>query len=772
MARRWRRGLRSSASAVRHRAIRGLVGFIVLASALEAAVLYGRVREAGSGASLPYVTVCLPDAAEGTSTDERGWYRLRTTCSGSVRVEFSAVGYRPFACTLDLASTQVFRLDVGLELDPVPVSGVVCSAERARSEREVDLSVRRLATRDLTVMPAMVEPDVFRSFQSIPGVLSVSDFSSALYVRGGSPDQNAILLDGVPLYNPFHLSSLFSTFNTDALDQAELYAGAFPAQYGHAISSAMDVTTRRGNPERVAGRWDVGLVSSRLLLEGPLPRGSFLVAGRRAYTEIASRVVAQISGDTLFSLPYYFYDLQSRVDFDPTFDDHLSLVVLYSRDAIDSTDEYSSSQFHWGSRALALEWSLLSSSGVRLTTQVSHSGNDASLRYLVTSLFDDSLKTKTASYGLRTDARFVPDSLHELLGGWEATVFDLSSRRTRDTEVWWDNAPPSPVYAGVYLGDKWRPLTGLLVQPGVRVEYFSSGSHFRVSPRLSAKKFLSPGFSLSAGLGRYYQYLSTPFPRDELLVRAPALFFQQLVPADSILEPAWADHLVLGAEKWLTGDIRVLAEAYYKRMQNLLETDLYFDPSDEPDFDPLELYPIGLVDAEAEIRSGTGRSAGLDVLLRSSYGWVGYSLAFARRQFLGDEYYPVFDARHNLTLAGTIGLGRGWAVSVQWLLRTGFPDTGPVGWYSIVITDPVTGERYLRRRPLRDDRLRYPAYHRLDAGIEKSFSLLGLELTTYLQVVNVYARQNVLWYSYNQGKREPFVLLPLPIPSLGLRGRF
>ncbi|UCG41775.1 MAG: TonB-dependent receptor [candidate division WOR-3 bacterium] len=735
-------------------------------------MLHGRVRETGSGVPLPYVTVLLPDAGEGASTDERGQYRLRTSCSGPVRVEFSAVGYRPFACTLDLAGTQVLRLDVGLELAPVPVSGVVCSAERARSEREVGLSIRRLAARDLAATPAMVEPDVFRSFQSIPGVLSVSDFSSALYVRGGSPDQNAVLLDGVPLYNPFHLSSLFSTFNTDALERAELYAGAFPAHYGHAISSAVDVTTRRGNSERLAGRWDVGLVSSRLLLEGPLPRGSFLVSGRRAYTEIASRVVAQVSGDTLFSLPYYFYDLQSRVDFDPTFDDHLSLVALYSRDAIDSTDERSSARFHWGNGAFSLRWRHLFPSGLGLTTQASYSGSDASLRYLVRSWFDDSFKTKTASYGLRSDARFVPDSLHELLGGWEVTVFDLSSRRTRDTTVWWDNAPPSPVYAGVHLGDKWRPLSGVLVQPGVRAEYFSSGSHFRVSPRLSAKKFLGSGFSVSAGLGRYYQYLSTPFPRDELLVRAPALFFQQLVPADSVLAPARADHLVLGAEKWLTGDIRVSAEAYYKRMQNLLETDLYFDPSDEPDFDPLELYPIGLVNAEADIRSGTGRSAGLDILLRSSHGWVGYSLAFARRRFLGDEYYPVFDARHNITLAGTIGLGRGWAVSLQWLLRTGFPDTGPVGWYHIVITNPVTGERFLLRRPLRDDRLRYPAYHRLDTGVEKSFSLLGLEITAYLQVANVYARQNVLWYSHNQGKREPFVLLPLPIPSLGLRGRF
>jgi len=207
-------------------------------------------------------------------------------------------------------------------------------------------------------------------------------------------------------------------------------------------------------------------------------------------------------------------------------------------------------------------------------------------------------------------------------------------------------------------------------------------------------------------------------------------------------------------------------------MGNLLETDLYFDPSEDPDFNPFNLYPISLVHANTVIRTGTGRAAGIDLLVRSGVGWVGYSLAVARRQFVGDEFYPVYDSRHSINAGGTIALGRGWSATLQWVFRTGFPDTGPVGWYGQVYVNPVTGHRYFWWRPLQADGLRYPAYHRLDAGIEKSFHLRGVELTCYLGVFNVYARKNVLWYGYEYGERKPYVLIPVPLPSLGFRGSF
>jgi len=744
----------------------------VWATAVNATVLSGYVRDAVSGEPVPYAAAATPDHAAGTAADKDGYYILRA--AGVSLIEFSAIGYQPRTCTLDAAVTGVVRCDVRLRRVPIQMPGVTASAARERARHEVDVGVRRLAVRDVMLAPRLIDPDIMRSFQSQPGVVAVSDFSSALYVRGGSPDQNAVLLDGALTYNPCHLSGLFSSFNADALEAAELHAGAFPAQYGHAVSSVLDVTTRRGNSERFAGRWDAGLLTSRLLLEGPLPKGSFLVAGRRAYTQVATGVMARVTHDSLFSLPYYFEDLQGRADLDLSQQDWLTFSGYLGYDAIDSADANDTAQFHWGSRAMSLKWRHVFGPGLVLTSLANHGASSAALKYVWSPSpvpTYDRLSMTSGSFSLHSDIDYRRDSVHALTGGYEATLFEVSSRRSADTNVLWDNQS-RPFYAALYAGDKWHPQPRLLVQPGLRGEFFSSGRYFRVSPRLSAKYFLREDLSLTAGIGRYYQYISTPFPRDELLVRAPALLFQLMVPADSGRPPVWADHVVVGAEKWLPNGMQLTAEAYYKRMGNLLETDLYFDPSDEPDFDPLNLYPIALVNANAGIRSGTGRAAGVDLLVRSGAGWVGYSLAVARRQFVGDEFYPVYDSRHSINAGGTVPLGRGWSANLQWTFRTGFPDTGPVGWYEDVFVYPITGSRVFYWRPYSAEGLRYPSYHRLDAGIEKSFRLRGVELACYLEVFNVYARQNVLWYSYENGRRKPYVLIPVPLPSLGLRGSF
>jgi hypothetical protein len=484
--------------------------------------------------------------------------------------------------------------------------------------------------------------------------------------------------------------------------------------------------------------------------------------------------MSRVTHDSLFSLPYYFYDLQGRADFGLSRRDWLSLSAYTGHDAIDSASAWDTAHSHWDSRTVSLKWRHEFAPGLVLTSVVGQSASNALLRYVYpaeTGWTRDRLGMSTSIPSLHSTVHYRPDSVHAMVGGCEATLFDLSNLRTADTNVLW-NVNARPVYAALHAGDKWRPRADLLVQPGVRLEYFTGGHYFRVSPRLAAKYFVREDLSLSAGVGRYYQYVSTPFPRDELLMRAPALLFQQLVPADTDFAPVWADHLVAGAEKWFANGMRLSAEAYYKRMGNLLETDLYFDPTDHPDFDPLNCYPLSLADANARIRSGSGRAAGIDLALRAGIGWVGYGLSVARRQFLGYEFYPVYDSRHSINAGGTLSLGRGWSAALQWVFRTGFPDTGPVGWHQEVIEDPTRGIRYFRWVPVQAEGLRYPAYHRLDAGIEKSFRLRRVELTCYLEVFNVYARRNVLWYSYTNGEREPYVLMPVPLPSIGIRGRF
>jgi len=374
--------------------------------------------------------------------------------------------------------------------------------------------------------------------------------------------------------------------------------------------------------------------------------------------------------------------------------------------------------------------------------------------------------------GFKEDFTVFVDSGQTLKFGAEVKRFDLRNYLSADTVVFWDLGE-QPWYAALYAADQWRPQPQLLVNAGIRTEYFSNGSQLRVSPRLSAKYFLREDLAARAGYGLYYQYLSIPFPRDEVIAKLPATFFQQWIAAGEKYPPVSAAHYGLGGEKWLGSDLQLSLEGYYKKLANLLETGSMLPGIGEG---PEEVDTV-------KFNVGSGWAAGGEMLLRRKGSWVGYSLAFTRRTFDSVSFYPVFDARHNFNVAWTTSLGHGWNLSLQWLLRTGFPYTGPIGQYQHVQEspwrEPGNDELHYYWVPIggRRGNYRLPAFHRLDLGFEKGFRLLGADWAFYFQVINAYARKNVLWYDYETDQhgrivRVPMSLLPIPIPSFGVRGSF
>jgi hypothetical protein len=757
------------------------VGFA--GSRLDAATISGFVKDSRTGEPLPFVTVYLSDQSAGTVSDRSGYYVLSGVPAGERTVVYSMIGYRPVERRFVLMRDEAARFDARLENEPIPVRGVTVSAARERFKREVDVGVRRLDIKDLKMAPGMIEQDLFRSLATLPGVVAVSDFSSALYVRGGSPDQNLILLDGVTVYNPYHLGGLFSTFNLDAVSNAELHAGAFPAEYGGAVSSVLDVEMKQGNSERLAGKWDVGLLTTKLMLEGPLPRGSFLVAGRRTYIDAVTWAIDKIVDDSTFRvyLPYYFYDLQAKAHFDLSPQDRLTLSGYSGDDVIYIKDSTSKMDFRWGNYTLAAMWRHIFSPAVLATTMLTHGRNRVGLTAvdypgagMTGDTSESDLTMRVSDVSLKEDFTVFVDSGQTLRFGAEAKRFDLHDFLGEDTAVFW-NLREQPCYAALYGADKWRPWRPLLINAGVRAEYFTGGGYFRASPRVSAKYFLREDLAISAGYGLYYQYLSIPFPRDEMIAKLPATFFQQWIPASDRYEPVSAANYVLGGEKWFGDDIQLSGEGYYKQMAHLLETGSMLPGiGEEP----------GTGDT-VKFNVGSGWAAGGEFLLRRKGSWVGYSLSVARRTFDSTSFYPIFDARHNFNVAWTTRLGRGWSLNLQWLFRSGFPYTGPIGQFQYVGEGggwhpPFTEEPLYYWMPLNGRRGNYrlPPYHRLDVGVEKGFKLFGIGWTWYLQVINVYAQKNVLWYNYSSidenGRvvREPFTILPIPIPSFGIRGGF
>lgn len=776
----WLSGVRRRASRVSP-ALRCCAALLLFAAgAAEAATLYGFVRDSASGEPLAFASVYLSDRSAGTASERNGYYILSGLPAGRVTITWSLVGHRDVEREFTLAENASVRADVRLAVEAIPVSGVTASAARERFRREVDIGVRRLELPELKIAPGMIEQDLFKSLQSLPGVLAVSDFSSALYVRGGSPDQNLVLLDGVTVYNPYHLGGLFSTFNMDALAGAELKAGAFPAEYGGAVSSVLDVEMKQGNSERVSAKWDVGLLTSKVMVEGPIPRGSFLVAGRRTYIDAVTWTIDKLIRDSTISvyLPYYFYDLQGKLNLDASERDRLTFSAYSGDDVIDIKDEFDRLSFRWGNYALALKWRHIFSPRLVATTMAVRGRNRVSLLqefFPQDTTWGDSSRAELAfgvsDWGGKSDWTLFVDSSHTARFGVEAKLFDLRNYFKSDTFTFW-NQRSRPTYAALYAADKWRPVEAVLLDAGVRAEFFSGGSYLRASPRVGAKYILADDFALNAGWGLYYQYLSIPFPRNDELVKLPALFFQQWLPCDSVHAPVEAMHWALGAQKGLGQGFELGVEGYYKSMQNLLETQSML-PGVGPD-------PGG--EDTATLAVGTGWAAGGEVLLRRQGSSISYSLAFTRRTFDSTAFWPVFDSRHNLNLALALPLKHGWAITSQFLFRSGFPFTGPVGQFQYVGEDPgwrEGGNEWYWWTPLggRRGNYRLPAYHRLDLGFEKRFRLWRADWAVYLQVVNVYAAQNVLWYEYytdenGRIEREPFVLLPVPIPSFGIRGGF
>lgn len=737
-------------------------------------MISGFVKDAESGEVIPFADVYLKDENIGTLTDRNGYYVLSSIPEGEHTVAVSIIGYRPVEKIILIRGGERVRFDARLKSEPVPLKGITVTAERERFKKEVDVGVRQLKLRDLKMAPGFIEQDLFKSLQILPGVAAISDFSSALYVRGGSPDQNLVLLDGVNVYSPYHLGGLFSTFNLDALKNAEFHAGAFPTEYGGVVSSVLDVEMKQGNSEHFEGRWDVSLLSSKVVLEGPIPKGSFLIAGRRTYIDAFTYGVSKLLGKKGIYFPYfpyYFSDLQSKVNLDLSEKNRLTVSGFFGDDVICFGDKKNEkSDFRWGNYTLGLKWRYLFTPKIFSALLLTKSRYRMALTNVYsiseTETGEVKLRLGIGDIGMKGDITYFPHPNHTIKIGGEGKLLNIYNLLKQDTVTFLDSHE-KPDYASLYLLDKWQYTPKFLLNLGLRGEYFTGGDYFRLSPRLGAKYLLRDDFALKAGHGHYYQFLNIPFPRNEIMMKLPVFMFEQWLPANENFKPASAIHYTVGAEKWLASDVNLSLEGYYKTMDNLLEINMPF----------AWLGGENSKNDSLVFNIGTGWASGVEVLLKRKDSWIGYSFAVTKRTFDSVSFYPIFDSRHNFNIAWTLPLGRTWNLSLQWIYRSGFPYTGPIGRYQYVEIDPNGGENYYWVLIYgRRGGFRYPAYHRLDVGIEKAFKLFGVRFTGYLQVVNLYARKNVLWFDYDfdtePPKRKPFSMLPIPIPSFGIRGSF
>lgn len=755
--------------------------------------LVGSVTNVGSGAPVRAdLTIDRPRRA--TRSDSTGRFTFRDIPAGRTRLRAVSFGYEPFDTTVTIRGGDTLTITLRLKFVPqalAPVRTIAKSPERTRFEEQATPSVVSISAAEVRRVPAIGETDVLRSVALLPGVVARNDFSAGFNVRGGEADQNLVLLDGIPIYNPFHLGGLFGTFIDKAVSGVDVITGAFPSRYGGRLSSVLDVKSLEETRRGAHGTAEVSLLSSSLFGGGTVDQGklSWNVAARRTY---ADKVVEVIRGSNDF--PYHFQDAQLRTRLLLPNGGSLGLTaytgkdLLYHQDEsvqvinnpggpIDITDDDNETiTFDWGNRVAGLTLNQPLGSRTSLSQRLAYSRFGTHFELPSQSVYLAQSVTELQLAGSITHAR----AHHTITGGYEAASYRTSYREQIAIDGGDENGDDvefpdplatdgdttmrqRPAMAGVFAEDLWKPSDRWIVRAGVRGEYVSGANWLGVSPRVSVKFFATPRLAFTAGGGRYSQWMRAM--RNEDL---PIRVFDLWMGSDKSIPVSTSTQFGVGAERWLSDTRFLRIEGYSKTYDRLAEPASTVDPRIRPSL----------------LRYYDGRSYGVDFYLRQLdrngfSGWIAYSYGVTERERDGASYWPAHDRRHNANVvAGYAPPQSRWALGGHLGVATGTPYTGWAGLMNRYRYDPIRnvwggpgsdGSEDVRG-PRNGDR--FPFYWRLDLSAERRFEIGGATVKPYLNIVNVFNRKNVFLYTIDTATDPPLVKgasqLPF-LPSLGLR---
>ncbi|MEZ4698096.1 MAG: TonB-dependent receptor [Rhodothermales bacterium] len=727
------------------------------------ASLTGFVRDASTGETLILANVTLVRGEIGAATNTTGYYAITGIEPGTYTVVASYIGYSEFRTELTLAAGESRRLDIDLQPAEIGVLEVVVTADRETEEEVRRVGVAQLKTDLVKSLPAVLEPDVFRSLQLLPGVKAASDYSSGLYIRGGSPDQTLILLDRTTVYNPSHFFGFFSTFNPDAVKDVRLYKGGYPAEYGGRLGSVVDIYNKDGNRVGTHGTASLGLLASRAMVEGPYSRGSWMFAVRRSTLE---PLLAVLKNQDIDGIPesFYFYDVNGKVNLDVSADDKVSASFYTGRDRLSLPifDDEAGVDLQYGNFTGSANWTHI------FSDKLYSNFTFTSSRYFSTPKFkfggtEFNRSNKVYDISTKGDFEFRPEGDHAITGGFWAGNFTFRLNDTFDGESTLSERIQS-LYASVYVQDEYKPASNWVLRGGLRANYFEGGDYIRLEPRLSIENRPSPQLRLQAGYGRYYQFLT--------LITSELFSGSDIwLTTDNGVPPAYGDQFVAGIKTSPRSGLNVDLELYYRTMKGLFTLDPFLPDAAGVAYEDL-------------FQFGDGYAYGSEVLLEKQKGklngFVGYTLGLTRRRYFGFEgdkwFSPKYDRTHDLNVVGNFDVGRGWRFTGVFNYATGQAYTQPESQFKIVDSPLGSTVRDVIWAPFNESRL--PAYHRMDIGASKIGGFLGFaDYELQLQLLNVYSRENVWFYFFesqedNSIKRTTVPQIPVPIPNISFTLKF
>ncbi|GAA4436760.1 TonB-dependent receptor [Ravibacter arvi] len=780
--------------------------------AQSSVTLSGFVKEAGSGELLPGVSVYVPGTSFGTVSNNYGFYSLTLPVSkDTVEIAYSSVAFtsQHFSWLPDENLTRNVSLVSATELKEVTVSA---ARQKAFVSQVPQMSKIEVPIAQVKKIPGfMGEKDVLKVLQLMPGVQKGSEGQAGLYVRGGGPDQNLVILDEAIVYNANHLFGFFSIFNSDALKSVELTKGGFPAQFGGRLSSVLEMNMKEGNKEKLKGEGGIGLVASRLTLEGPLSKGksSFLVSGRRTYIDILAKpfIAREQRGEENKVNPgYYFYDLNAKVNYDFGDKDKLYLSGYLGQDKFSVKEKGDERRLHagldWGNVTGTLRWNHVFNSKLFANTSLIFS----SFKFGVNNYFAENVGTKdetefSLSYlsrirdiGLKSDFDYYPHPAHAVRFGVQAIRHQFTpsalviAGSLVDTPLRQTTTPENSVESGLYVQDVWQIGGRVKLNAGFRLSMYQSDSirYLRPEPRLSAAVQLADKLSFKASYAEMNQYVHL------LSNTGLGLPTDLWVPTTRKVKPQQSRQVAAGFAKDLEKPgITLTLEGYYKHMNDILNY------KEGASFLSFQGDGASDVNWQNSVTSGKGWSYGAEFLVQRKAGrlsgWVGYTLSWTYWKFPelngGKIFFPRYDRRHDISVVGIYELTKKIHLSAVWVYGTGNALTLPVATYSTMPHMPVGGWSSYANPGLapfgygrivsdygEKNSFRAEPYHRMDISIQFIKQKKRYERVWDISFYNLYNRRNPFFYSLdNNGlgryQLKRYSLFPI-IPSVSYGFKF
>jgi len=766
-----------------------LISFLFFTICLNAQrTISGVVISGDNQERLPFSDIIIKGTNQGTSTNVDGFFSLIDVPEDSLILQIFYVGYSTKELRIEAGNLDVKNLKIELQ-SGVQLGEVVVSSKSYKVMNASEgVSTIQISPAQLSLLPNVGEVDIFRSLQLLPGVSGSNESSSGLYVRGGTPDQNLVLLDGMTVYNVDHFFGFFSAFNADAVKDVQLFKGAFPAKYGGRLSSVVDLTGKTGNPTKVQGNVGLNLLNARAGIQIPLfKKGSFSIYGRRSYTDIIRSGVynkifdvftqtenpPDIDGLEINTIEpdFYFFDLNSKLSYSPTEKDVVALSYYSGADHLVELNEVRlergenptilieldvDEKNDWGNKGFSGKWSRQWNpklySNFLLANSNYFSKYDRAVDILVSLVEQDTvvLDTENLTFEdndvndltVRLDFEYQLNSRHKLEFGGTSTLAEVDYQFIRDDTLSILDLQQEASFTAVYVSDTWTPISRLYITAGLRTTYYDIDDKFYWAPRFSFQYNLTKKISLKGGYGKHYQFVNRIV--NENVTEGSRDFW--LLADDDLVKVSSAEHFVLGVG-YETDNYIFDVEAYRKELGNLSEFSLRFQRDD--------------IDLDKLFFSGNGYAEGIEFLFQKKKGdytgWVTYTLAQVRNNFPelnnGFEFSALHDQRHEFKTVHSYEWEK-FRLAATFVFGSGKPFTEPSGQYSVELLDGRTFN-YISVGAKNASRL--PAYHRLDLSVHYLTDYKGLDIDVGLSIFNFYDRQNVWYREYDFTQAPPVI---------------